>query len=357
VLAELQFVTGEKGKAVLTLEEAMALPGAMRYLADQLDDYRGQVSPDLLSYSSIDAALAATNRDGEAEGELLEAFRDAAQGDDAGDRLEYLEARVLGRRGDHAAAARKLKALVGRDPARPEPLLRFAESLRAAGDPASVERELRSALKHDDARGGDLWNLWAATGLVDLARSPAEMLSGLPDGSSGDACKGYCSDLRWLLETLKESETVRIDCGGEGCRSTQGVAWAEDRFFTGGKSASWSGVKVAGTRDEPLYLSARVFPADEYATPAYRIPLPGGVYQVTLHFAELAFQAPGRRSFDVHLEGTEVLKDHDLVAARGYAVAEIQTFRTDVGDGILDIEFVRRIDNPCVSAIEIERLE
>jgi hypothetical protein len=69
--------------------------------------------------------------------------------------------------------------------------------------------------------------------------------------------------------------------------------------------------------------------------------------QVTLHFAELAFQAPGRRSFDVHPEGTEKLKDHDLVAERGYAVAEIRSFRTDVGDGTLDIEFVRRSTTPA----------
>ena len=112
---------------------------------------------------------------------------------------------------------------------------------------------------------------------------------------------------------------------------------------------------AADLSDHGLYRTDRWFSEDEVLPPAYRLPLPRGSYLVTLHFAELGFRAPGRRRFDVRLEGTEVLKDHDPITKGGYAAADPERFRSDVEDGMLDIEFVHRVEDPAICAIEIER--
>jgi malectin (di-glucose binding ER protein) len=102
-------------------------------------------------------------------------------------------------------------------------------------------------------------------------------------------------------------------------------------------------------------LFEKTFPPEHVHPPGYRIPLPPGEYQVTLHFADVFFWKRGSRSFGALLEGQEVLADYEPLAA-GLATAEAKTFRTRVDDGLLDIVFVRAADNPLVSAIEIQRL-
>ena len=57
-LAESQFENGLQAEAVLTLEEALALPHAGRYLLGILEMYRRALLPDLASYASIDAAIS-----------------------------------------------------------------------------------------------------------------------------------------------------------------------------------------------------------------------------------------------------------------------------------------------------------
>ena len=90
--------------------------------------------------------------------------------------------------------------------------------------------------------------------------------------------------------------------------------------------------------------------------PCYRIPLPPGGYRVTLHFAEIHFKVEGERIFDVLLEGETVLKNLDLFKKAGYATAYKVEREVRVEDGLLDILFVPKIDNPVISAIEVEKL-
>ena len=85
----------------------------------------------------------------------------------------------------------------------------------------------------------------------------------------------------------------------------------------------------------------------------YAIPLPRGRYRVTLHFAEIWFAVPGMRRFDVRIEGSEVLREHEPLS-KGFLAADARSFEVEVRDGTLDIEFVRRVEDPAVSGLEIE---
>ncbi|MBI4583298.1 MAG: tetratricopeptide repeat protein [Planctomycetes bacterium] len=347
VLAGALFLSGRGAEAVRILEAALASPEAKRFLAEQLEEYRRQILPELPSYASIDVAVASLPDEEGAGRRLLEEFRAVAGGGDALQRLAYLEARLLERAGNHLEAAQKLKELSGVE--EPEPVLRLAENLRAAGDPEAAERELRLALGRGVFDSREMWDLWAVLSLLDLARSPAEILAAFPSEAPG----GYASDIVWLLERLQIGDAVWIHCGGEEFRDAKGAVWGRDRFFLGGNAASHHLPSLKGEAGG-LQTTERSFPENQLLPAAYRIPLPKGAYRVTLHFCEASFHAAGLRRFDVLLEGKEELKDYEPFAA-GFGTLGTKSFETRVDDGALDIEFVRQIEDPTICAIEIAR--
>ena len=79
-----------------------------------------------------------------------------------------------------------------------------------------------------------------------------------------------------------------------------------------------------------------------------------GAYTVRLHFAELNKTAANTRTFDVRLENTTVLSNFDVFAqAAGIDKAIVRQFPVTVTDGVMTIDFIRRIENAKISAIEI----
>ncbi|WP_176956091.1 malectin domain-containing carbohydrate-binding protein [Catalinimonas alkaloidigena] len=87
----------------------------------------------------------------------------------------------------------------------------------------------------------------------------------------------------------------------------------------------------------------------------YHLPVTNGRYQVRLYFAELNKGGVGQRVFDVNLEGgAPELVSFDIVQAAGSQnVALMRQFELEVSDGVLDIDFIRRVENAKVSAIEV----
>jgi malectin (di-glucose binding ER protein) len=128
--------------------------------------------------------------------------------------------------------------------------------------------------------------------------------------------------------------------------------WGRDRFFLGGK---WARHRLPGldAGHGGLEATERSFPEDSLLPAAYRVPLPKGLYLVTLYFCEATSRTPGMRRFDVLLEGKKALTGHEPLAA-GFGVLDRRSIETRVDDGALDIEFVRKAGDPMVSAIEIE---
>jgi eukaryotic-like serine/threonine-protein kinase len=384
LLAQVLFLRGDRVGAVLALEESFRVPWAQHggapfrgpSHAGLLDRYRAALAPDLPSFASIDAALDADP--GDAPPDPVPAIREAlatSAGPIPGAaRLAYFEGRFLARDGKRGEAAGRFAEVLTAEPRFPEPYVRRAESLRAAGDPAGAEKDLRAVLGRRGLRYAELWNLWLAISFVDLKRSPPEALATLPGIASGFVAPArapiripsrYGEDVRWLLERLARVETVRINCGGDDNVGTNGASWGRDRFFTvGGSRFRFGAVRVAtpieGTEDDAIYQTERWFSPHRGGSAGYRIPLPPGEYRVTLHFAEIYWPARDRasgfrRSFDVRIEGKTVLEDYSPLE-KGFAVADARPFTIAVSDGILDIEFVHRVENPKVSGIEIIRL-
>ena len=86
----------------------------------------------------------------------------------------------------------------------------------------------------------------------------------------------------------------------------------------------------------------------------YNVPVTNGSYTVMLDFAELYWNAAGKRVFDVTVEGQSMLQNFDIYAAAGGAQIALQRSATvTVSDGVLNIVGTASVDQAKFSAIEI----
>jgi hypothetical protein len=169
-------------------------------------------------------------------------------------------------------------------------------------------------------------------------------------------------DAWWVLEQFWNNGAVRINCGGGEYVAFDGTTWGRDRFFLAGciffgdgkglAQAPFTG-DIRGTSADPIYQTERWFPREIPEPSGYRIPLIPGVYLVTLHFAEIYFNFPGKRVFDVSVENRVLLDRYDP-CVKGFATADEMTFKVEVADGFLDIMFRPIADSPKISGIEIK---
>ena len=135
-----------------------------------------------------------------------------------------------------------------------------------------------------------------------------------------------------------------VNSGGSQYTSSDGTVYQSDRYYSGG--STWgSTAAISGTSDDPIYQSER------YGNFSYSIPLPNGNYTVLLRFDELYHSSPGKRIFDVYIQGTKVISNLDIFALVGKNAAYDVSFPSTVADGTLNIRFSTIADNAKVSAI------
>jgi len=135
-----------------------------------------------------------------------------------------------------------------------------------------------------------------------------------------------------------------------------GRIWRSDRHFQGGSVFESHGHPIFGTREPGIYQSRR-----EGAF-AYDIPLPAGVYELRLHFAEtlygennVAGGGESSRVFNVWINGKEALHEFDVLSEAGPSTADVRTFKdiSPAADGKLHLKFEPFTNPPLLNAIEI----
>ncbi|MFD9738059.1 malectin domain-containing carbohydrate-binding protein [Umezawaea sp. NPDC059074] len=158
-----------------------------------------------------------------------------------------------------------------------------------------------------------------------------------------------------------EPATVTIDVGGAG-----DATFGPDAFGAGGLLDTLP----AGAPSLPNWRVAHPIPAalwhtSRYLESTYAVPglTPGTTYEVRLYFMDWYFKGkPGKRSFDVAIDGTRVLTGFDIIAdaiARGadggnnFGVEK--DFTTVVGEsGTVTLDFLRGAeDQPQINAIAL----
>jgi hypothetical protein len=153
-------------------------------------------------------------------------------------------------------------------------------------------------------------------------------------------------------------DAVRISVGSPEARyvDRSGQVWLGDRYFTGGAVIEKTDRNILRTLDPVLYRKAR---EGDFQ---YDIPVKPGVYELHLHFAELARRGTsgvseeGERRFAVSLNGQPILPNFDIVAdAPGSETADERVFKdvSPAEDGQLHLRFSSLNGSPLVSGIEV----
>src|SRR5690606_16327456 len=111
-----------------------------------------------------------------------------------------------------------------------------------------------------------------------------------------------------------------------------------------------SSIPIANTTAAPIYQT------EINGNFTYNIPVPkAGIYDLSLHFAELFHQTIGARVFNVEIEnGQFSLDNYDIFSNVGYATAEVKRFYgINVEDGFLTLKFTSIQNKAKISAIEV----
>ncbi|MCU0244983.1 MAG: malectin [Bryobacter sp.] len=152
----------------------------------------------------------------------------------------------------------------------------------------------------------------------------------------------------------------RILAGSSGINfsDARGRTWQEDRFFTGGRVVAERTVRLHNADDARLFANRR---EGDFT---YAIPVPPGVYEVRLHFAELNFGrgttaggGESSRMFRITLNGKVAFDPLDVIAEAGgpaRAIRKVILNAEPAKDGKLHLRFESLVaDKAFVNAIEV----
>jgi beta-galactosidase len=143
---------------------------------------------------------------------------------------------------------------------------------------------------------------------------------------------------------------VDISAGGPAA-----APFVADEDYTGGSTASVTNAISTTGVTNPAPQS--VYQHNRYGNFTYTIPglTPGASYNVRLDFAEEYWDAAGSRTFNVLLNGNQVLTNFDIFATAGgeFKAVDEPFTATANSNGTITIQFVTVKDNAQVNGIEI----
>ena len=143
---------------------------------------------------------------------------------------------------------------------------------------------------------------------------------------------------------------VDISAGGPAA-----APFVADEDFTGGATAATTHAITTTGLTNPAPQS--VYQHNRYGNFTYTVPglTAGASYTVRLHFAEEYWTTAGSRTFNVLINGTQVLTNFDIFAtAGGEYIAVIEPFTaTASSTGTVTIQFVTVKDNAQINGIEV----
>ena len=132
--------------------------------------------------------------------------------------------------------------------------------------------------------------------------------------------------------------------------ASDGQTYSIDQFFAGGKHYT-NNAAVTGTTDDVLYQTER------WGVMSYSFPVAiDSEYRVTIKMAEICHKDPGRRVFDILVQGEQIATAVDLVALVGPNAAYDVVHTFTALDSTLNVDLIPVFQNPKVSAILVEQL-
>jgi C1A family cysteine protease len=179
----------------------------------------------------------------------------------------------------------------------------------------------------------------------------------------------YQLDTTQLSNSLEELSALAYDTNGNGAQSNILVTVNNSGFTPigvdcGGAEYNYNGIDFKADygyttpsstyANNTITFANLVYNTVRYgSTFGYNFSVPNGNYQVGLDFAEIFFQHPNQRVFNVNINGVPKLTHLDIYAVAGYGVPYLTTFPITVTNGTINISFTSVIDNAQINAIQI----
>ncbi len=159
--------------------------------------------------------------------------------------------------------------------------------------------------------------------------------------------------------------TVRISPGSPSdVTNCDSHVWVGDRPYafgafghTGG-NAGQSANTISGicAEAQALYRDERYAQSSNSGF-GYLFDCPEGLYEITLLEAETTFGAPNQRTFDLRIEGQQVLSLFDIFAEAGAMNSPVSlVFTSAVSDAQLAMDFLSQVNNARASGIQVRRI-
>ncbi len=150
---------------------------------------------------------------------------------------------------------------------------------------------------------------------------------------------------------------VGVNAGGSAFTGADGFAWSADHAWSDGSwghvggAAEATSAGIAGTEDDELFRTQRTGRTFSYVFD----DAPAGSYVIELGFAEIAGVKPGKRTFDVLVDGEVVLYEHDVQAEAGALTADTHTAVVDHPGGDLTVELIGETGrrDPILSTLKV----
>ncbi len=151
-------------------------------------------------------------------------------------------------------------------------------------------------------------------------------------------------------QTPTTAPTIAINSGGGAA-----APFAADADYSGGATYTSSGAVATNRVTNPAPQA--VYQSERFGNFTYTVPnlTPGAPYVVRLHFAEIYWNAAGKRVFNVAINGARVLSNFDIYAATGgQNIATVRQFpATADAYGRITIAYSTVVDNAKSSGVEV----
>ena len=168
---------------------------------------------------------------------------------------------------------------------------------------------------------------------------------------AGGAILGTQSTAVLSILDNDEQSKILINTGGGQYTDTSGQIWSADQYFTGNSYTYATTSSITNTTNPTLFKDER---SGVNGSPfSYQIPVTNGTYSVNLNFAELYWNASGKRVFNVKVEGQTAIQNLDIWSQVGKNTALTKAIQTVVTDGVLNIDFSSTVDNAEITSMEI----
>ncbi|HEX4089262.1 MAG TPA: glycoside hydrolase family 3 C-terminal domain-containing protein, partial [Trebonia sp.] len=189
----------------------------------------------------------------------------------------------------------------------------------------------------------------ASSGLISGTPTTAGTSSVTVTATDTTGATGSAS-FTWTVGSSSGTGSVDISAGGPAA-----APFAADEDFTGGSTASVTNAISTTGITNPAPQS--VWQHNRYGNFTYTIPglTAGANYTVRLDFAEEYWTAAGSRTFNVLINGSQVLTNFDIFATAGGEFKGVaESFTTTANStGKITVQFVTVKDNAQVNGIEI----